>query len=237
MTRSWKSLPDEFDRSVRKSVVLSWSGGKDSALALDALSRDPEVEVVGLLTSLTRSYDRISVHGVRRSMLEAQVERLGLPLFEISLNPNCTNDAYEEAFHAALQEIKWDFPHVAHIAFGDLFLEDVRSYRERLLSGTGFEPLFPIWGIDTADLARRFIADGFAARLVCVDTTQLDAGFAGRMFDEQLLADLPVTTDPCGERGEFHTFVSDGPVFSAAIPYRVGETVLRDERFMFCDIE
>ena len=237
MARSWKSSPDEFDCSVRKSVVLSWSGGKDSALALDALSRDPEVEVVGLLTSVTRSYDRISVHGVRRSMLEAQVERLGLPLFEISLNPNCTNDAYEEAFHAALQEIKWDFPQVAHIAFGDLFLEDVRAYRERLLSGSGFEPLFPIWGIDTTDLARRFIADGFAARLVCVDTTQLDARFAGRLFDEQLLADLPVTADPCGERGEFHTFVSDGPVFSAAIPYRVGETVLRDERFMFCDIE
>jgi len=237
MARSWKSSPDEFDRSVRKSVVLSWSGGKDSALALDALSRDPGVEVVCLLTSVTRSYDRISVHGVRRSMLEAQVERLGLPLVEISLNPNCTNDAYEEAFHAALQEIRWDFPHVSHIAFGDLFLEDVRAYRERLLSGSGFEPLFPIWGVDTTDLARRFIADGFSARLVCVDTTQLDARFAGRLFDEQLLADLPVTADPCGERGEFHTFVSDGPPFSAPIPYRVGETVLRDDRFVFCDLE
>lgn len=222
---------------MRKPVVLSWSGGKDSALALDALSRDPAVIVVGLLTSVTRSYDRISVHGVRRSMLEAQVERLGLPLFEISLSPNCTNDAYEAAFHAALHEIKWDFPHVTHIAFGDLFLEDVRAYRERLLAGSGFEPLFPIWGLDTASLARRFIADGFSARLVCVDTTQLDAGFAGRLFDEQLLADLPVTADPCGERGEFHTFVSDGPPFSAPIPYRVGETVLRDDRFMFCDIE
>ena len=237
MARSWKSSPDELDHSVRKSVVLSWSGGKDSALALDALSRDAEVEVVGLLTSVTRSYDRISVHGVRRSMLEAQVERLGLPLFEISLDPNCTNDAYEAAFQAALQEIRWDFPHVCHIAFGDLFLEDVRAYRERLLSGSGFEPLFPIWGIDTADLARRFIADGFAARLVCVDTTQLDARFAGRLFDEELLAELPLTTDPCGERGEFHTFVSDGPPFSAPIRYRVGETVLRDDRFMFCDIE
>ena len=237
MERSWKNSPDEFDSFVRKPVVLSWSGGKDSALALDALSRDPAVVVVGLLTSVTRSYDRISVHGVRRSMLEAQVERLGLPLFEISLSPNCTNDAYEAAFHAALQEIKWDFPHVAHIAFGDLFLEDVRAYRERLLASSGFEPLFPIWGLDTASLARRFIADGFSARLVCVDTTQLDAGFAGRLFDEQLLADLPVTADPCGERGEFHTFVSDGPPFSAPIAYRVGETVLRDDRFMFCDIE
>jgi uncharacterized protein (TIGR00290 family) len=222
---------------VRKPVVLSWSGGKDSALALDALSRDPEVEVVGLLTSVTRNYDRISVHGVRRTMLEEQVRRLALPLFEISLDPNCTNDAYEAAFHAALREIKWDFPRVTHIAFGDLFLEDVRVYRERLLSGSGFEPLFPIWGLDTTDLARRFIADGFSARLVCVDTTQLDAGFAGRLFDEQLLADLPVTADPCGERGEFHTFVSDGPLFDAPIPYRLGETVLREQRFMFCDIE
>jgi len=222
---------------VKKSVVLSWSGGKDSALALDALSRDPEVEVVGLLTSVTRSYNRISVHGVRRSMLDAQVKRLELPLFEISLDPNCTNDSYEAAFHVALQEIRRDLPRVAHIAFGDLFLEDVRTYRERLLSGTGFEPMFPIWGLDTRDLARRFIADGFSARLVCVDTTQLDARFAGRLFDEQLLADLPETTDPCGERGEFHTFVSDGPPFGTPIPYRVGETILRDERFMFCDIE
>ena len=222
---------------MKKSVVLSWSGGKDSALALDALSGDPGVEVVGLLTSVTRNYDRISVHGVRRSMLEAQVERLGLPLFEISLDPNCTNDAYEAAFHAALHEIKWDFPRVGHIAFGDLFLEDVRAYRERLLEGSGFEPMFPIWGLDTSSLARRFIADGFSARLVCVDTTQLDAAFAGRLFDEQLLADLPVTADPCGERGEFHTFVSEGPPFATPIPYRVGETILRDERFMFCDIE
>jgi uncharacterized protein (TIGR00290 family) len=206
-------------------------------LALDALSRDPEVEVVSLLTSITRSYDRISVHGVRRAMLDAQVERLGLPLFEISLDPSCTNDAYEAAFHAALEGMRRELPKVRYIAFGDLFLEDVRTYRERLLAGSGFEPLFPIWGLDTASLARRFIADGFAARLVCVDTTQLDARFAGRLFDEELLADLPVTADPCGERGEFHTFVSDGPQFSAPIPYRVGETVLRDDRFMFCDIE
>jgi uncharacterized protein (TIGR00290 family) len=222
---------------VRKSVVLSWSGGKDSALALDALSTDPTVEVVGLLTSVTREYERISVHGVRRSMLEAQVQRLGLPLFEIALSPNCTNDAYEAAFRSALEEIKRELPDVAHIAFGDLFLEDVRAYRERLLEGSGFEPLFPIWGLDTAILARRFISDGFVARLVCVDTTLLDSTFAGRVFDEQLLADLPATVDPCGERGEFHTFVSDGPPFSASIPYRVGETVLRDDRFMFCDIE
>jgi uncharacterized protein (TIGR00290 family) len=221
---------------MTKPVVLSWSGGKDSALALDALSRDPSVDIVGLLTSVTRSYDRISVHGVRRSMLEAQVQRLGLPLFEIALNPGCTNDEYEAAFRAALGEIRSKLPDVAHIAFGDLFLEDVRAYRERLLAGSGFDPLFPIWGLDTTTLARRFIADGFVAHLVCVDTTQLDASFAGRAFDEQLLADFPATVDPCGERGEFHTFVSAAPQFSAPIQYRLGETVLRDDRFMFCDI-
>jgi uncharacterized protein (TIGR00290 family) len=222
---------------LRKAVVLSWSGGKDSALALDALSRDPDVEVVGLLTSVTSGYDRISVHGVRRSMLEAQVERLGLPLFEITLDPNSTNDAYEAAFHATLGRIRKELPEVRHIAFGDLFLEDVRAYRERLLTGTGFAPLFPIWGQDTSSVARGFIAAGFSARLVCVDTTQLDADFAGREFDEKLLADLPPTVDPCGERGEFHTFVSGGPPFSAMIPYIVGEKVLRDDRFMFCDLQ
>jgi uncharacterized protein (TIGR00290 family) len=222
---------------VRKPVVLSWSGGKDSALALDALSRDPEVEIVGLLTSVTRGYERISVHGVRRSMLEAQVERLGLPLFEITLEPNSTNDAYEAAFRGTLDEIRRKLPDAAHVAFGDLFLTDVRAYRERLLAGSGFDPLFPIWGLDTATLARRFIADGFVARLVCVDTTQLDAAFSGRLFDEHLLADLPASVDPCGERGEFHTFVSDGPPFNGPIAYRVGERVLRDDRFMFCDLE
>jgi len=217
--------------------VLSWSGGKDSALALQVLSRDPAIEVAGLLTSITRDYDRVSVHGVRRKVLESQVQRLGLPLFEVGLESKCTNDAYEAAFHDALRAIRRDLPEVSHIAFGDIFLEDVRHYRERLLADSGFEPLFPIWGLDTARLARCFITDGYVARIVCVDTTQLDAVFAGRAFDEQLLDDFPRVVDPCGERGEFHTFVSDGPPFSASVPYRVGKTVLRDGRFMFCDIE
>lgn len=221
---------------MAKQVILSWSGGKDSALALQALYNDPTTKVVGLLTSITRDYDRISVHGVRRALLEAQVERLGLPLFEIQLEAGSSNDAYETAFHSGLAQIRKELPDVSHIAFGDLFLEDVRAYRERLLEGSGFEPLFPIWGLDTKALARRFIADGFDARIVCVDTTQLDSSFAGRAFDERLLADLPASVDPCGERGEFHTFVSGGPIFNAPIEYRVGETVLRDERFMYCDI-
>jgi uncharacterized protein (TIGR00290 family) len=185
---------------------------------------------------VTREYDRISVHGVRRSLLEAQVERLGLPLFEIQLAASCTNDAYEAAFHSALARIRTQLPDVTHIAFGDLFLEDVRAYRERQLAGSGFEPLFPIWGEDTSALSRRFIDDGFSARIVCVDTNQLDGSFAGRAFDTRLLADLPPVVDPCGERGEFHTFVSDGPDFRSPIPIRIGEMVLRDDRFMFCDI-
>ena len=195
------------------------------------------IEVAGLLTSVTREYDRISVHGVRRSLLQAQVERLGLPLFEIELAPKCTNEAYEAAFHSALERIRIQLPEVTHVAFGDLFLEDVRAYRDRLLTDSGFEPLFPIWGEDTAALSRRFIDDGFAARIVCVDTMQLDAAFAGRAFDEKLLSDLPAAVDPCGERGEFHTFVSYGPGFTSPVPHRVGEAVLRDERFMYTDLE
>ena len=222
--------------SERKPLFLSWSGGKDSALALDALRRGTEFDVVGLLTSVTRGYDRISVHGVRRSLLHAQAESLGLPLQEILLDQNCTNESYEAAFHQALQTIREQRPDVAHIGFGDLFLEDVRAYRERLLKGSGFEPVFPVWGVDTGQLARSFISDGFRARLVCVDTTQLDESFAGREFDPALLADLPETADPCGERGEFHTFVSSGPGFARPVSYQTGERVLREQRFMYCDL-
>jgi uncharacterized protein (TIGR00290 family) len=221
---------------TRTHVLLSWSGGKDSALALHALAQDPEVEVIGLLTSVTRGYDRISMHGVRRSLLDAQAKRVALPLFELFVEPTCTNDEYEAAFIAALEQTRSARPDLAHVAFGDLFLEDVRQYRERLLAASGFTPLFPIWGLDTKTLARRFIDDGFEARLVCVDTTQLDAAFAGRAFDAKLLADLPPSVDPCGERGEFHTFVSNGPMFTDAVPYAQGESVLRDDRFMYCDL-
>jgi len=220
----------------RKPVFLSWSGGKDSALALEALRKGTEFEVVGLLTSVTRDYDRISVHGVRRSLLHSQAESVGLPLQEILLDQNCTNEAYEAAFHHALNAIKESRKDVYHIAFGDLFLEDVRAYRERLLTDSGFDPVFPIWGADTADLARTFIDSGYIARLVCVDTTQLDATFAGREFDRAFLADLPTSADPCGERGEFHTFVSAGPGFARTVSYQTGERVLRDQRFMYCDL-
>jgi len=219
-----------------KRVVLSWSGGKDSALALQALRADPGIEVAALLTSVTREYERISVHGVRRSLLERQARRLNLPLLTIELNPVTTNGAYENAFLGALERIGRELPDVTAIAFGDLFLTDVREYRERLLDGTGFEPLFPLWGLDTAELARRFVRDGFVARLVCVDTTQLDSSFAQREFDHSLLADLPAGVDPCGEKGEFHTFVSFGPGYDGPVEYTVGDVVVRDERFAYADL-
>jgi uncharacterized protein (TIGR00290 family) len=220
----------------REPVILSWSGGKDSALALATLADDPHFEVVGLLTSVTRGYDRVSIHGVRRVLLERQARALGLPVYEIALEPSCSNTDYEAAFHAALTAVRADHPGLTAIAFGDLFLEDVRAYRERLLRSTGLRPVFPLWGEPTSGLAERCLMLGIAARLVCVDTTQLSGDFAGRVYDRALLGDLPAAVDPCGERGEFHTFVSDGPGFAAAVPYYVGEIVRRDERFVYCDL-
>jgi len=221
---------------VSEPIVVSWSGGKDSALTLATLRADPRVEVVALMTGVTRGYDRVSIHGVRRALLEAQADATRLPLVEIGLDPESSNAAYEAAFHDGLRRIRQSHPDVRRIAFGDLFLADVRAYRERLLQGTDFEPRFPLWGRDTAALAVDFVARGFEAHLVCVDTVELSADFAGRAFDAQLLASLPTAVDPCGERGEFHTFVSGGPVFDQRIPVRVGEVVMRGERFAYCDL-
>jgi uncharacterized protein (TIGR00290 family) len=221
---------------AREPIVLSWSGGKDSALALAALRADPDLEVVALLTSVTAGYDRISIHGVRRSLLEAQSRALRLPVQEIALEPECSNEAYDAAVERALTNLRGRYPDVRRIAYGDLFLEDVRRYREERLTRSGFEGVFPLWGRATDVLAREFVDRGFEARLVCVDTTQLDASFAGRSFDATLLRDLPTMVDPCGERGEFHTFVSAGPGFSMPVDYTVGEVVLRDARFAYCDL-
>lgn len=217
-------------------VILAWSGGKDSALTLQALRADPRVGVAALLTTVTAGYDRISMHGVRRTLLLAQAEALGLPLVEATIPERASNEQYEAAMSAALDAIRLRFPSARQVAFGDLFLEDVRAYREEKLSGTGFDPIFPLWGHDTRALAERFIGDGFEAVLSCVDTRQVAGTFAGRRFDRALLADLPGSADPCGENGEFHTFVAGGPVFAARVPYERGEIVLRDERFMYCDL-
>ncbi|HET7462741.1 MAG TPA: hypothetical protein VFJ82_15915 [Longimicrobium sp.] len=216
-------------------LILSWSGGKDSTLALAALRASGVHAPVVLLTSVTTGYEHIAIHGVRRELLRAQAAALGLPLHEFELRPECTNAEYEAAFTASLSHLRERYG-ARRIAFGDLYLEDVRRYREERVVPLGFEPLFPLWGMDTAALARDFVARGFTARLVCVDTTRLDPSFAGRAYDAALLADLPPAVDPCGENGEFHTFVSGGPGFAGPVEHDVGEVVLRMERFAYCDL-
>lgn len=222
--------------STREPIVLSWSGGKDSILALAALRDDPTLEVVALLTSVTDAYDRISIHGVRRALLEDQVQSIGLPLHVIVLEPHSSNEAYDAALERSLAGVRRAYPSVTRIAYGDLFLEEVRRYREERLAALGFGCLCPLWARPTDTLAEEFIDRGFAARLVCVDTTLLDRSFAGRPFDRALLDELPAGVDPCGERGEFHTFVSAGPGLSVPIAYDVGEVVMRDSRFAYCDL-
>jgi uncharacterized protein (TIGR00290 family) len=217
-------------------VVLAWSGGKDSALALAALRADPRYRLVALLTTVTREYDRISMHGVRRAVLEAQTTALDLPLIEASIPAAASNIDYEASFALALRAAQERWPGLRHIAFGDLFLTDVRAYREGLLASLGWTGVFPLWGEDTAALAQRFIRSGYRAILTCVDTTQLDPEFAGREFDSSFLADLPETVDPCGERGEFHTCMYAGPLFKRALPLITGERLRRDERFEYCDV-
>lgn len=215
-------------------VVVAWSGGKDCALALTEAQRDPALRVVGLLTTVTEEYDRISMHGVRLPLLRAQAAAIGLPLAEVPIPPDCPNELYEqrmaEALHAQRRERA-----VAGVVFGDLFLADVREYRERQLEPLGLRPIFPLWGRDTRQLARRFIDDGFRAILCVVDPGQLDPSFVGRDYDDGLLADLPEGVDPCGENGEFHTFVHDGPLLDTPVPVERGQVVERNG-FWFCDL-
>ncbi len=218
----------------RERVVLSWSGGKDSALALSELRRGGGYEVVGLLTTVTREYDRICMHGVRRSLLEAQARAAGLPLAVVEISAGAPNGEYEARMGEALERFRDQG--VRTVAFGDLFLEEIRRYREERLEAVGMRALFPLWGRDTAALAREFVERGFRAMLACVDSRQLDPSFAGRDFDARLLADLPPSVDPCGENGEFHTFVHAGPVLSRPLPVRTGTVVCRDERFHFCEL-
>lgn len=217
-------------------VLLAWSGGKDSALTLAALRADAQFRVVGLLTTVAPAYDRISIHGVRRAILYAQAQSLDLPVFEAQLTPGASNEEYETAWAAALQRARTEVGPVEHLAYGDLFLADVRGFREAQSIRLHYTPLFPIWGVDTGRLAREFIAAGYEAYLTCVDTTQLGPEFVGRRFDESFLADLPDSVDPCGERGEFHTCVLSGPIFRKPISAIPGERLRRDERFEYCDL-
>ena len=217
-------------------VLLAWSGGKDATLALERLLRDPRYEVTGLLTTITAEFERVSMHGVRRSILHAQVEGLGLPLIEARIPPQASNAIYEESLAHALDEARKLTLGIDTIAFGDLYLADIRAYREAQLARVGWRGLFPLWGEDTTYLARRFIADGYRAILCCVDTQQIDAAFCGRKFDAALLDDLPTSCDPCGENGEFHTCVYAGPLWREPLQLTRGERVLRDGRFEYIDL-
>ncbi len=219
---------------MTEQVLVAWSGGKDSAMALDRLLQSEEVEIAALLTTVTDGYDRISMHGVRQTLLEQQVEALGYPLERVVIPQECSDEQYGELMRTAL--LSYRQRGVDRVVFGDLFLEDVRAYREDRLKQVEMQPIFPVWGVDTAELAASFFERGFRAIVTCVDTAQLDGEFAGREYDPQFVADLPDGVDPCGENGEFHSFVYDGPLFSQPIAVTRGERVLREDQFYFCDL-
>jgi uncharacterized protein (TIGR00290 family) len=214
-------------------ALVAWSSGKDSAYALELARRAGEVEVVGLLTTVTEDYARVSMHGVREEVLELQARAAGLPLRRVRIPAGCVNAEYERRMAQAVARARDDG--ITRVIFGDIFLEDVRAYRERMLAGTGISPAFPLWGRETRSLAREMLDAGISATLVCVDPRRLPAEFAGRAFDASLLAELPSDVDPCGENGEFHTCVADGPMFSAPVGLAPGEVVLRDG-FVFADL-
>ncbi len=214
-------------------TLLSWSTGKDSAWALHLLKQDPQIELAGLFSTLNTEFDRVAMHGTRRALLEAQAEAAGLPLDIIPIPNPCPNEVYEKAMGDFVERAL--AKGVEAIAFGDLFLEDIRAYREKMLEGSGLKPIFPVWGIPTDKLAKDMIAGGLEATLVCVDSNQLDPAFAGRQFNGDLLDALPEGVDPCGENGEFHTCVTGGPMFEKPVRVRAGETVERG-RFFFADV-
>jgi uncharacterized protein (TIGR00290 family) len=219
----------------RSKVLLSWSSGKDSAWALHVLRQQDDLEVAGLLTTFNEAFDRVAMHAVRRELVEAHAAAAGLPLVPVMLPYPCSNEVYEDRIKGAIAEAKSNG--VTQMAFGDLFLEDIRQYRVKLLDGTGVEPLFPIWTTaeDTAKLARQMLNTGLRAVLTCVDPKQPEKRFVGRKYDEKLLAELPVEVDPCGERGEFHTFCYRCPEFNEEIAVTVGDIVER-EGFWFADL-
>lgn len=217
-----------------EKTIFAWSGGKDSAMALYELQKNRDYVISALLTTITEGYDRVSMHGVREILLEQQAESLGLPLEKIYIAKNSSNEEYEAkmkdkmAYYQGLG--------ISSVAFGDIFLEDLKRYRQANLSKAGMQGVFPLWKINSGELADRFIGLGFKAVITCIDSKVLDETFAGRVFDRGFLSDLPAHVDPCGENGEFHSFVYDGPIFSGRITYEKGEVVLRDNRYYFCDL-
>lgn len=221
---------------MNQPVVVSWSGGKDAAWTLHTLRQSDDYDVVGLITTVTEGYERIAMHGIRRKILHAQAEAVGLPVIEARMPQRADNETYETAFANALETARLRWPGIERIAFGDLHLADVKAYRDALCARLGWTPVYPLFGSDTRTLANEMLVGGLRATLCCVDTQQLDARYAGREFDAALLAELPATVDPCGENGEFHTCVHAGPMFARPLNLARGEIVLRDERFAFCDL-
>ena len=217
---------------MREKVLLSWSGGKDSALALHAISQNQRYEIVGLLTTVTEDYHRISMHGVREALLEQQAGAIGLPISKVLISKNGSYEEYESQMKEVL--LQFQQSGVNAVVFGDIFLEDIRKYREENLARVGMKGVFPLWGKD--NLPQAFIDSGFKAIVTCVDTKALDKKFVGRLFDGEFLAELPAIVDPNGENGEFHSFVYEGPIFRKKISYRIGEVVKRDS-FYYCDLE
>jgi len=218
---------------MSEPILFCWSGGKDSAMALHALSQRPDARAVALLTTVTETYDRISMHGVRRELLVQQAQSIGLPQHEVRIPPQCVNPIYEARMEEALRIYYAEG--VRTVAFGDIFLQDLRAYREKNLARIGMTALFPIWTRDTRELIHSFQAARFRAIAACIDPKVLDRSFAGRELDDSFFRDLPAGVDPCGENGEFHTFVFDGPIFHNPIPIRSGKIVERDS-FIYCDL-
>ena len=217
-----------------KKTLVSWSSGKDSAWMIHVLRQQPDIQLAGVLTTVNEVYQRVAMHAVRVELLEAQADALGLPLWQIPIPSPCPNEVYERVMAAAVARAVGEG--FTHMAFGDLFLEDIRRYREEKLAGTGLTPIFPLFGADTTALAREMVAAGLKARLTCVNPKVLDRKFAGRDFDASLLDELPASVDPCGERGEFHSFAYAGPMFSKPIAIKSGEVVERDG-FVFADVQ
>ncbi len=219
---------------MKEKVVVGWSGGKDSAMALYEIKKSREIEISALLTTVTEGYERISMHGVRRNLLVQQAKSLGYVLDEILIPQTCSNEIYEERMRTALERYRQDG--ITSAVFGDLFLQEIREYREERMRRIGMKCLFPVWDRPTPEFAREFIDLGFRAIIVCVDTQAIGSEFAGREYDHDFLKDLPRSADPCGENGEFHTFVYDGPIFNEPVSVNRGEKILRNDRFYYCDL-
>ncbi len=219
---------------MAEKILFSWSGGKDSSLALHSLRQNKELEIVALLTTVTEDYDRVSMHGVRRALLEKQVASIGIPLEAVTISKDCSNEEWEEKIQAIL--FRYKNQGITSVAFGDIFTEDLKKYREANLARIGFKGIFPLWKQTSYILAKKFIDLKFKAIVTCVDSRQLDGRFCGREFDTALISELPKNVDFCGENGEFHTFVYAGPIFKEEISFTKGETVVRDNQFYFTDL-